>query len=210
MSIYGGNMKKQKIFLKNKQLLGFYLVVGVLFSVISVVAPSISGELVNAVIYRQGDVKVYLFLLVLTYILLLLFSIADQYFFQYFQIKEKNAMRNELFQASLKRGNQEKEQIAAFTSFVNNDVPNIVENYYGGTVDIIKCVCIIVCNGVQREHNKKLNNGLPILHKVPPKRDYGRYFCIMAEKGGTSHGGLTEKLSPFFHAKKQEVNAYGR
>ena len=30
------------------------------------------------------------------------------------------------------------------------------------------------CNGVQREHNKKLNNGLPILHKVPPKRDYGR------------------------------------
>ena len=47
-----------------------------------------------------------------------------------------------------------------------------------------------VCNGVQREHNKKLNNGLPILHKVPPKRDYGRYFCIMAEKGGTSHGGL--------------------
>ena len=37
------------------------------------------------------------------------------------------------------------------------------------------------CNGVQREHNKKLNNGLPILHKVPPKRDYGRYFCILAE-----------------------------
>ena len=71
-------------------------------------------------------------------------------------------------------------------------------------------ISTMVCNGVQREHNKKLNNGLPILHKVPPKRDYGRYFCIMAEKGGTSHGGLTEKLSLFFHAKKQEVNAYGR
>lgn len=70
--------------------------------------------------------------------------------------------------------------------------------------------CSQDCNGVQREHNKRLNNGLPILHKVPPKRDYGRYFCIMAEKGGTSHGGLTEKLSLFFHAKKQEVNAYGR
>ena len=72
------------------------------------------------------------------------------------------------------------------------------------------CIKSATCNGVQREHNKKLNNGLPILHKVPPKRDYGRYFCIMAEKGGTSHGGLTEKLSLFFHAKKQEVNAYGR
>lgn len=79
-------------------------------------------------------------------------------------------------------------------------------------ISLWDCLCFLVfpCNGVQREHNKKLNNGLPILHKVPPKRDYGRYFCIMAEKGGTSHGGLTEKLSPFFHAKKQEVNAYGR
>ena len=62
---------------------------------------------------------------------------------------------------------------------------------------------IKACNGVQREHNKKLNNGLPILHKVPPKRDYGRYFCILAEKGGTSHGGLTEKLSPFFTPKNR-------
>lgn len=42
-----------------------------------------------------------------------------------------------------------------------------------------------VCNSVQREHDKKLNNGLPILHMIPPYRDYGRYFCIMAEKGGT-------------------------
>ena len=32
-----------------------------------------------------------------------------------------------------------------------------------------KFVNTIACNGVQREHNKKLNNGLPILHKVPPK-----------------------------------------
>ena len=85
-------------------------------------------------------------------------------------------------------------------------------NLISGRHENVECYCAFLngCNGVQREHNKKLNNGLPILHKVPPKRDYGRYFCIMAEKGGTSHGGLTEKLSPFFHAKKQEVNAYGR
>ena len=84
-----------------------------------------------------------------------------------------------------------------------NTIQNVINNF----VDFVHTA---YCNGVQREHNKKLNNGLPILHNVPPKRDYGRYFCIMAEKGGTSHGGLTEKLSPFFHAKKQEVNAYGR
>ena len=89
-----------------------------------------------------------------------------------------------------------------------------IESWYIAGVDEITSKAMkikyVYCNGVQREHNKKLNNGLPILHKVPPKRDYGRYFCIMAEKGGTSHGGLTEKLSLFFHAKKQEVNAYGR
>lgn len=92
--------------------------------------------------------------------------------------------------------------------WINNFIHYIDNNgqfaYYNTNIYFINC------NGVQREHNKKLNNGLPILHKVPPKRDYGRYFCIMAKKGGTSHGGLTEKLSPFFHAQKQEVNAYGR
>ena len=27
-------------------------------------------------------------------------------------------------------------------------------------------------------HDKNYNNELPILHKILPKRDYGRYFCI--------------------------------
>ena len=49
----------------------------------------------------------------------------------------------------------------------------------------VNIIYFIVCNSVQREHDKKLNNGLPILHMIPPYRDYGRYFCIMAEKGGT-------------------------
>ena len=92
----------------------------------------------------------------------------------------------------------------------NNTIPGFSRDFVKNVLYNPVYMGKIACNGVQREHNKKLNNGLPILHKVPPKRDYGRYFCIMAEKGGTSHGGLTEKLSPFFHAKKQEVNAYGR
>ena len=99
---------------------------------------------------------------------------------------------------------EDREQYKGFTN--EDTVKKTAEEAYRKLL----CHYKMDCNGVQREHNKKLNNGLPILHKVPPKRDYGRYFCIMAEKGGTSHGGLTEKLSPFFHAKKQEVNAYGR
>lgn len=112
------------------------------------------------------------------------------------------------------RNAQEKRQLAAISELLQSKGYSLTENgrrfneMTPGSFSFH--TNIPVCNGVQREHNKKLNNGLPILHKVPPKRDYGRYFCIMAEKGGTSHGGLTEKLSPFFHAKKQEVNAYGR
>ena len=83
--------------------------------------------------------------------------------------------------------------------FIKDRMETIKGNYptFRGMQDyhIFIVLCLkYFCNGVQREHNKKLNNGLPILHKVPPKRDYGRYFCILAEKGGTSHGGLTEKL----------------
>ena len=61
-----------------------------------------------------------------------------------------------------------RDQMRKFLKFVHDD--NVYCKY---------------CNSVQREHDKKLNNGLPILHMIPPYRDYGRYFCIMAEKGGT-------------------------
>ena len=67
-------------------------------------------------------------------------------------------------------------------------VCGVIGNNVGQQILYNTTIYCLLCNGVQREHNKKLNNGLPILHKVPPKRDYGRYFCIMAEKGGTSHG----------------------
>ena len=118
-------------------------------------------------------------------------------------------------------GNKIRDALMEFLSEVTVAEKEVIQvgldAYVENNLDFVDCIlyaysCVkkYDCNGVQREHNKKLNNGLPILHKVPPKRDYGRYFCIMAEKGGTSHGGLTEKLSPFFHAKKQEVNAYGR
>lgn len=71
------------------------------------------------------------------------------------------------------------------------EVPNDHSNEFSFFVQLKNGTRFILndcCNSVQREHNKKLNNGLPILHKVLPKRDYGRYFCILAEKGGFSHG----------------------
>lgn len=145
-------MKKQKGILNlvySKKMLITYAIVGLIFSVISVVAPSISGNLVNAVIYGQGNIRFYLLLLILTYLLLLVFSVADQYIFQLFKIKEKKAMRNELFSSFLKKKGQSSEQVAAFSSYVNNDMPCVVEDYYGGAVDILKCLCIILCVAIE-------------------------------------------------------------
>lgn len=59
------------------------------------------------------------------------------------------------------------------------------------------------CNSVQREHDKKLNNGLPILHMIPPYRDYGRYFCIQAGKGGTIRPGLIKYQAHFLYPKQE-------
>lgn len=145
-------MKKQKGILNlvhSKKALTAYVIVGLVYSVISVVAPSISGDLVNSVIYGEGDIKFYLILLVLTYLFLLVLSVLDQHALMSFKIKEKKAMRNKLFSSFLKKKGQNSEQVAAFSSFVNNDMPCVVEDYYAGAVDIIKCICIILCVAVK-------------------------------------------------------------
>ena len=45
--------------------------------------------------------------------------------------------------------------------------------------------------------------------KYRPNETTGGIFVSCGERRNFPRG-LTEKLSPFFHAKKQEVNAYGR
>ena len=145
-------MKNQKGILNlvhSKKALTAYVIVGLIYSVISVVAPSISGDLVNSVIYGEGDIKFYLILLVMTYLFLLVLSVLDQHALMSFKIKEKKAMRNKLFSSFLKKKGQNSEQVAAFSSFVNNDMPCVVEDYYAGAVDIIKCICIILCVAVK-------------------------------------------------------------
>lgn len=85
------NQKKILTLVHSKKTLIAYVIVGLVYSVISVAAPSISGDLVNSVIYGQGNIKFYLILLILTYLLLLVLSVVDQHAFMSFKIKEKKA-----------------------------------------------------------------------------------------------------------------------
>ena len=50
-------------------------------------------------------------------------------------------------------------------------------------------------------HDKSTIIELPTLYKVPPKRDYGRYFCISARKEEPPHRGLMKNQAPFFMLK---------
>ena len=85
------NQKKILTLVHSKKTLIAYVIVGLVYSVISVAAPSISGDLVNSVIYGQGNIKFYLILLILTYLLLFVLSVVDQHAFMSFKIKEKKA-----------------------------------------------------------------------------------------------------------------------
>ena len=50
-------------------------------------------------------------------------------------------------------------------------------------------------------HDKSTKIELPTLYKVPPKRDYGRYFCSLARKEEPPHRGLMKNQAPFFMPK---------
>ena len=50
-------------------------------------------------------------------------------------------------------------------------------------------------------HDKSTIIELPTLYKVPPKRDYGRYFCSLARKEELPHRGLMKNQAPFFMLK---------
>ncbi|OUP05847.1 hypothetical protein B5F35_16365 [Anaeromassilibacillus sp. An200] len=49
-----------------------------------------------------------------------------------------------------------------------------------------------------------------ILHKVPPKRDYGRYFCILAEKRGSSQNGYQARQGNSARAGENVCSPGGR
>lgn len=134
--------------LNNRMLYWTYLVVGVMFSIVSIIGPKVSGELVNAVIYEQESLQRNLLMLIGIYGLQMVFSVVDQYYANFFCRNQKKNMREDAFEAFISQPGLNHEKIASFVSFVNNDIPDIVENYFQGTVDIIKCVCITLGSSV--------------------------------------------------------------
>ena len=128
---------------RNRSSFFMALIVGILFSAISVAGPTISGKLVSAVVKEAPNTNLLLAVFLGISLLQILLSESDQHAGSTLKIRQKSQMRRKAFEGfsycDVGRGD-----ISGFVSFVNNDIPSIAEQYIVGTIDIIKCVSIIL------------------------------------------------------------------
>ncbi len=124
------------------------LLVGILFSGISVLTPTFSGKLFTAFVEGDSAWKNFVVLYVCTGLCQILFSLLDTYLGLHFRLRQKQLMRRNAFKAFSRNGYSGREKNATFVSFVNNDIRDLVEQYFVGTIDIIKCTCILVFSAI--------------------------------------------------------------
>lgn len=131
--------------------LGYFvltLIIGIIFSGIGVLTPTISGKMITAFSSDAANSTRYIVLFLISSAAQIVFSQLDSYAGMQLRIKQKQLMRKNAFAAFLKNSCTDNEKNASFVSFINNDIPAVMEQYYIGTIDIIKCVFILVFSAV--------------------------------------------------------------
>ncbi len=119
------------------------LCIGIVYSAICVVVPTLSGEVVNSFIYQQDTNLAVLLLFLGVSSLQIIFFLLDQKASKSFDIHQKRIMRANVFQAISRRDQIKKEKIAEYSSFLNNDIPVASNQFFLGTIDIVKCLALI-------------------------------------------------------------------
>lgn len=133
---------------KNRGYFFLTLTVGILFSGISVLTPMLSGSMVTA--FTEGTVAGSRFLILYAAVGLcqILFSLLDVSLGMHFKLRQKQLMRNGAFRAFSRKDSASRESAAAFESYVNNDIPALADQYFSGTIDIVKCIFILALSAV--------------------------------------------------------------
>lgn len=129
---------------ENRKFFCFTLFVGIIFSAIGVAVPALSGGLITAVVTDSGNRGVMFGAFLLISFFQICFAELDEYAGNTFKTRQKSYMRRKAFHAFTLDDGKKREEISAFVSFVNNDIPSITEQYFMGTIDIIKCTSIIL------------------------------------------------------------------
>lgn len=117
--------------------------IGILYTAICVAVPTISGRLINGFIVSMSDGLQILLLYLVCCLLQIAFFLMDQKASTHFEIHQKQLMRKNVFDVISSRNHLSKEEIASCSSFINNDIPTASNQYFLGTIDIIKCIALI-------------------------------------------------------------------
>lgn len=120
------------------------LLVGILYCAGSVLTPMASGRMISAFTQSLSLGCRFLILYVLISLCQTILYLLDSSFGKHFRLRQKRMMREKCFRAFSRKDSAGREETASFVSFVNNDIPALTEQYYTGTIDIVKCVCLLV------------------------------------------------------------------
>lgn len=132
----------------NRPLFSGTLLISLLFALNSIIRPTVSGKLVDQVIAAPSP-SLRLFLPFLSVSLLqLILAVLNQYMNQRLTRRQKQLLRGQAFRGFSRAERYGREETAAFVSFVNNDVPSLVEQYFIGTIDIAQCISLIAFSAV--------------------------------------------------------------
>ena len=132
----------------NRVYYSLTLLVGIIFSGISVLTPTVSGDMITAFTEDSSAGRRFLILYLLVGLCQIVFSLLDAYMGMQFQLRQKRMMRSNIFRTFSRKDSAGRKKISSFVSYVNNDIPTLVEQYFSGTIDIIKCVFILVFSAV--------------------------------------------------------------
>ena len=128
------------------QTRGFFwaLIVGLLFCGACILAPTLSGRLVNAVMAGDSQSGLLLIGFLALGAAQAGLSLADFHASDSFKLRLKAHLRREAYQAFSRQDSAGQEALSGFSSFVNNDIPSLAEQHFAGLIDILKTGSMLV------------------------------------------------------------------
>ena len=133
---------------ENRSYFVLTLLVGILYCAGSVLTPMASGRMISAFTQSLSLGGRFLILYVLLSLCQTLLYLLDSALGKHFRLRQKRMMREKCFRAFSRKDVSGREETASFVSFVNNDIPALTEQYFTGTIDIVKCVCLLVFSAI--------------------------------------------------------------
>ena len=127
----------------NRPLFLFALFAGEFFVSVSILSTTVSGEVVTSVISNSDRRAAILTAYIVLSALQVILSQVDMYSTEKFKIRQKEHLRRASFRAFSCIGGADHKAISGFVSFINNDIPCLTEQYFAGTIDIIKCITML-------------------------------------------------------------------